>query len=322
MHNPYSHTAAPATPELQKLSDYERAVGENAAYYVPKFEEYDKGASKLGWHWPAFFATTPWFCYRKMWGWGIGNVAWFWGMLTFVLPIGMGIAAAAAGNEREPTAVFVVAGVVVLLMAAPWFLLPLFANALYWRHINKVIRNIPASIAQQPDKRAARITRNGGTGTGAMVGVLVGGVFFLVVIVGILAAIAIPAYHDYTIRGQVVESDKLAAPARAAVTMYYTQNDAWPENDAAAEFSAERGKYVQSVTIERGSVIVEFNSDVENELRGRFVIYSPGIDAQKRVIWMCADNEDPRVIERGPGPIGTDVPHKYLPADCRPAAGT
>jgi Tfp pilus assembly major pilin PilA len=318
MQNPYSHSAAgPTTPEQQKLSDYEMAIGPNAGYFLPKFEEYDKGASKLGWNWPAFFVTTPWFLYRKMWGWGMGNVAWFWGMLTFVGPVAIGIAAGAAGKDNETTAMVTVAVIVGLLMMAPWFILPMYANALYWRHINKVIRNVPASLAQQTDKRSARITRNGGTGAGAMIGVLAGGVFLLLFFVGILAAIAIPAYQDYTIRSQVAEADKLAGPARAAVTVYYTQNDAWPENAEAAEFSAERGKYVQSVSIDRGSVIVEFGSAVENSVRNKFLIYAPGIDAQKRVIWMCASAEDPRVVERGPGPTGTDVPNKYLPRDCR-----
>jgi type IV pilus assembly protein PilA len=317
MQNPYSHSAAPVAPENQKRVDYETAIGQNADYYLPKFEEFDKGGSQLGWNWPAFFATSPWFCYRKMWGWGMGNVAWFWGILTFVAPISIGIAAASATETNSYSGVITVGIVMAVLLAIPWFVLPMFANALYWRRINSVIRNVPASFKDQPDKRAARIERNGGTGAGAMIGVLAGGALLFVVVIGILAAIAIPAYQDYTIRSQVVEAHNLAAPARAAVTVYYTQNDAWPEDDAAAEFTAERGKYVQSVRVDRGSVIVEYGGGAHNTLRNKFLIFSPGVDAEKRVIWMCADAEDPTVIERGPGPSGTDVPTKYLPADCR-----
>jgi type IV pilus assembly protein PilA len=317
MQNPYSHSAAPVAPENQKRADYETAIGKNVDYYLPRFEEFDKGGSKLSWNWPAFFATTPWFCYRKMWGWGMGNVAWFWGILTFVAPISMGIAAASAGEGNPEPALIKVAIVMLVLLAIPWFVLPMFANALYWGRINNVIRNVPASFKDQPDKRTARIERNGGTGAGAVIAVLAGGAFFMVVVVGILAAIAIPAYQDYTIRSQVVEADSLAAPARAAVTVYYTQNDAWPDDDAAAEFTAEQGVYVQSVRIDRGSVVVEYNATVDNAIRHKYLIYSPGLDSEKRVIWMCADAEDPRVIERGPGPSGTDLPKKYLPPDCR-----
>ena len=60
MENPYARTAAPAaaTPEQQKLTDYELAIGRNVGYYLPKFESYDAGGSTVSWHWPAFFVTS------------------------------------------------------------------------------------------------------------------------------------------------------------------------------------------------------------------------------------------------------------------------
>lgn len=50
MENPYANAAAPvaATPEQQKLGDYELVVGRNADYYLPKFERYDRGESGAG----------------------------------------------------------------------------------------------------------------------------------------------------------------------------------------------------------------------------------------------------------------------------------
>src|SRR3569832_1964389 len=75
MENPYAHSAAPAaaTPEQQKLADYELAIGRNTDYYLPKFERYDDGGSTLGWNWPAIFVTSGWYLYRKMWLWGLLN---------------------------------------------------------------------------------------------------------------------------------------------------------------------------------------------------------------------------------------------------------
>ena len=68
MTNPYAPArAAPSTPEEQRVADYEAAIGPNAGYYLQRFEDFDAGGSKLGWHWPAFFATSGWFVYRKMW---------------------------------------------------------------------------------------------------------------------------------------------------------------------------------------------------------------------------------------------------------------
>jgi type IV pilus assembly protein PilA len=319
MQNPYSHSAAPVAPENQKRADYETAIGQNAEYYLPKFEEFDRGGSKLGWNWPAFFATTPWFCYRKMWGWGMGNIAWFWGILTFVAPIAVGIAAASAG-EGDPTAAIIkVCALLGVLMVIPWVVLPMFANALYWRRINQVIRNVPPSIRDQPDKRAARIERNGGTGAGAMIGVLIGGAFLFVVIIGILAAIAIPAYQDYTIRGQTVEGLTLAAGPKAAVAEYYAQNEAWPENSEAAGVNADiSGIYVQSVTVENGSIVIIYGGKANANLTGKTLVLSPGVTEQQDIVWVCANHAPPpSVVTRGPGPYGTDAPLKYLPAECR-----
>ncbi|HTU68109.1 MAG TPA: pilin [Steroidobacteraceae bacterium] len=325
MHNPYAHNAGPGptTPEGQRAQDYELAIGKNAGYYLPKFERFDEGGSRLGWHWPAFFVTTPWFLYRKMWGWGMGNLAWFWGMLTLVLPFLLAIALAAREKGGGDGLLIGVCVVVGLLMALPWFLLPMFANALYWKHANKVIRNMPTTIAQNPDKRAARIERNGGTGAGGMIAVLAGGAFFGVFVVGIIAAISIPAYQDYTLRAQVQQGLNLAAGAKAVVTEYYSQNREWPADSATAGFSVASGEYVQSVEIEGGSVVIVFGGKAHQNLDGKTVILLPVLTADDELHWICAGGPEPADIsERAPGPSGSDVPNKYLPSQCRPAAGT
>src|SRR6185312_3333991 len=70
----------------------------------------------------------------------------------------------------------------------------------------------------------------------------------VVAIIGILAAIAIPAYQDYTIRAQVTEGLNLAAPSKASVAEVYANTGAFPTNNAAAGVDATptniTGKYV------------------------------------------------------------------------------
>ena len=56
----------------------------------------------------------------------------------------------------------------------------------------------------------------------------------VVAIIGILAAIAIPAYQDYTVRAQVTEGLNLAAAAKTAVAESFTSNQTWPTDNTTA----------------------------------------------------------------------------------------
>ncbi|EMU1395287.1 pilin [Neisseria gonorrhoeae] len=79
----------------------------------------------------------------------------------------------------------------------------------------------------------------------------------VIAIVGILAAVALPAYQDYTARAQVSEAILLAEGQKSAVTEYYLNHGKWPEdNDKAGVASASdiKGKYVKEVKVEKGVV--------------------------------------------------------------------
>ncbi|EPI5685951.1 pilin, partial [Neisseria gonorrhoeae] len=90
----------------------------------------------------------------------------------------------------------------------------------------------------------------------------------VIAIVGILAAVALPAYQDYTARAQVSEAILLAEGQKSAVTEYYLNHGKWPENNTSAGVasSAEiKGKYVKSVTVANGVVTAEMKSDGVNK---------------------------------------------------------
>ncbi|EPI4451303.1 pilin, partial [Neisseria gonorrhoeae] len=92
----------------------------------------------------------------------------------------------------------------------------------------------------------------------------------VIAIVGILAAVALPAYQDYTARAQVSEAILLAEGQKSAVTEYYLNNGEWPENNTSAGVANPteiKGKYVQSVTVTNGVVTAQMKpSGVNNEI--------------------------------------------------------
>lgn len=89
----------------------------------------------------------------------------------------------------------------------------------------------------------------------------------VVAIIGILAAIAIPAYQDYTKRAHVSEGLSLAAGAKTAVSEFYSTNNDWPTNNASAGLAASSaitGNAVSSVNVNASTITVTYNSKVED----------------------------------------------------------
>ena len=87
----------------------------------------------------------------------------------------------------------------------------------------------------------------------------------VVAIIGILAAIAIPAYQNYTKRSHVTEGLNLAGGAKAAVSEYYSSNGEWPTNNSKAGLAAAKsikGNAVRSVTVNGSKITIEYNTKV------------------------------------------------------------
>ncbi|EMS4312699.1 pilin, partial [Neisseria gonorrhoeae] len=82
----------------------------------------------------------------------------------------------------------------------------------------------------------------------------------VIAIVGILAAVALPAYQDYTARAQVSEAILLAEGQKSAVTEYYLNHGKWPANNGDAGVANPtdiKGKYVKEVEVKNGVVTAE-----------------------------------------------------------------
>jgi type IV pilus assembly protein PilA len=133
----------------------------------------------------------------------------------------------------------------------------------------------------------------------------------VVAIIGILAAIAIPAYQDYTIRAQVSEGLSLSAAAKAAVAEFAMDAGGYPGDNLTAGLAAAAtitGKYVSSVTVVAGQIQVRYaNAAANQNIQAAVLTLTPVPLATTlgSISWTCAS---------------ATIQNKWLPAACRTVA--
>jgi type IV pilus assembly protein PilA len=144
----------------------------------------------------------------------------------------------------------------------------------------------------------------------------------VVAIIGILAAIAIPAYQDYLIRSQVTEGLSLAGAAKAAVAETFSNNGAAPANRFAAGMSNNAadtsGKYVSAVEVANGVITITYNANETNaKIKTNTLALVPYLTPDNSVAWRCGSAPQPAGTTIMGGSGNTTVPDKYLPKACR-----
>lgn len=131
----------------------------------------------------------------------------------------------------------------------------------------------------------------------------------VVAIIGILAAVALPAYQDYTVRARVSELMLAVSAGKTPVAEFYQLRSVLP-NTGSVQVDSQASQYVSSVAW-NGSAIVGTaagSAAMGNSAAG-------GATIQMRAVTQAGGNA---VLnwECGPGP-GTPMPKKYLPASCK-----
>jgi len=142
----------------------------------------------------------------------------------------------------------------------------------------------------------------------------------VVAIVGILAAIAIPAYQNYTIRAQVTEGLSIGDGWKTAIAEYYANNGTWPTQANLTGTQVSVGKYESGVTVVAGGVIqITYGSQVNATITGDLLGVVPYTDTNNDVIWVCGLHAVPANVTIATGAAaggGTNVPAQYLPSVC------
>ena len=137
----------------------------------------------------------------------------------------------------------------------------------------------------------------------------------VVAIIGILAAVALPAYQDYTVRAKMSEVILAMSACRTSITEVYQTGGTAP---AANQWGCEQGvnsKYVQGIETDVNGVVKATVRGINSDVDGKFVTLIPMRDATTTADstnhmglglygWVC-------------GGAGTDLEKKYLPGSCR-----
>jgi type IV pilus assembly protein PilA len=119
----------------------------------------------------------------------------------------------------------------------------------------------------------------------------------VVTIIGIISAMAIPAYMGYVTRAKVAEAAEMVGPFKTAVTDRFLQNGVFPADNAAAGFdapAAEKGQYVKSVQVAGGVIVLTFGDPA---LLDRTITYTP-VAAGAAITWTCTSTLPPHLVPK------------------------
>lgn len=270
-----SNSTAKAPAGYSNKDFYEAFVGDkNQHYYIEKFLQFDRdGKTSLSWHWPAFFVTFYWLLYRKMW-----LNAFLYMISPYVVAIILTIITVALGTVGAAIAGL---GYFIFLLAL-FILPPLYANTWYYKQAKQKIADT-AVFANNPQKRFGILAGRGGT-SGIIIILIM--VFGLISLIGILAAISIPAYQDYVTKSKTVQAVAIGNRATNSIDSYFQKYHRAPASLAEAGFQKDLPPNIRDIAFsdQTGLLTITLNG---NQVNTQKVIFSPEVNGNE-IIWRCS----------------------------------
>jgi type IV pilus assembly protein PilA len=154
----------------------------------------------------------------------------------------------------------------------------------------------------------------------------------VVAIIGILAAIAIPAYQNYTIRAQVTEGLNLADGMKTQVSEFYAQNGSFPQSTVNVAANATNtimfvtgavtGKYVSKVDVAKGAITVTYSNatpyTASKKIDAQTLALTPYLNSNQDIVWVCGLTTAPTTatLDTSAALGTTSISAQYLPAAC------
>ena len=184
----------------------------------------------------------------------------------------------------------------------------------FWMSFHELLGDYPWLVKRMAVVRGlangAEVTQPGRHGLAYLLALFVprfgvggaGSLLSLVVLIGVLAATALPAYQEYTARARMAQAVMVGHEATAVVERYFYANGRAPVTLEAAGYAMDDpGHAVRDISVDSANGMVRvFPSDLN--YRGKAIAFTPRVDENKRVVWQCASE---------------DIPERVLPPECR-----
>ena len=158
----------------------------------------------------------------------------------------------------------------------------------------------------------------------------------VVAIIGILAAVALPAYQDYTVRSKVSEVIIAATSPKSLISEAFQSDGLVGAQNAAKEYNlraaAEKSsKYVESIAIDEDTAVITVttknnaSAGLPTDATNKTIVFSPNVNkvalatgVTGAIDWACTSATDTTATTRGLGSKATGtLPAKYAPSECR-----